>query len=74
MCQRLMESILHGLMGQICLVYIDDIMVMGKTMEEHLENLRAVLMCLHQSGYRLKPSKCHRLQQEVEYLGTELEL
>ena len=74
MCQRLMESILHGLMGQICLVYIDDIMVMGKTMEEHLENLRAVLMRLHQSGYRLKPSKCHLLQQEVEYLGTELEL
>ena len=54
-------------------MYIDDIMVMGKTMEEHLENLRAVLMRLHQSGYRLKHSKCHLLQQEVEYLGTKLE-
>ena len=67
--QRLMENILHGLVGKICLVYIDDILVMGTTLEEHLENLRTVLTRLHQSGLRLKPSKCHLLQQEVEYLG-----
>ena len=55
--QRLMENILHGLVGKICLVYINDILVMGTTLEEHLENLRAVLTHLHQSGPRLKPSK-----------------
>ena len=55
--QRLMENILHGLVGKICLVYINDILVMGTTLEEHLENLRAVLTYLHQSGPRLKPSK-----------------
>lgn len=41
MFQRIMENILQGLPG-VC-VYIDDILVSGKTTEEHLRNLEAVL-------------------------------
>ena len=68
--QRLMESILHGLVGKICLVFIDDIVVMGKTMEEHLENLRAVLTCLHQSGLRLKSRRWSTLGTEYQQLES----
>ena len=35
--QRLMESVLVGLVGECCMVYINDILIMGKTFEEHLE-------------------------------------
>ena len=35
-----MESVLVGLAGECCMVYIDDILIVGKTFEEHLENLR----------------------------------
>ena len=38
--QRLMEVVLDG---KKCLVYIDDILVVGETFEEHLENLSLVL-------------------------------
>ena len=40
--QRLMEKVLHGLVGKICLVYLDDVLVLGRSMEEHLDNLKQV--------------------------------
>ena len=67
--QRLMENVLAGLAHEGCLVYLDDILVIGKTLEEHNENLRKVLDRLREAGLRLKPPKCHFVQLEVEYLG-----
>ena len=45
--QRLMECVLAGLSREKCLVYLDDILVMGATFDEHLANLQAVF---EQSG------------------------
>lgn len=67
--QRLMESILEGLIGKACMVYLDDILVFGQTLDEHLENLVKVFERLKKAGLRLKPKKCHFLQPQVEYLG-----
>ena len=67
--QRLMESVLAGLTRDTCLVYIDDILVLGRTFPEHLQNLRRVFERLREAGLRLKPTKCHLVHQEVEYLG-----
>ena len=39
-------------------VYIDDILVSGKTPEEHLYNLNEVLHCLESAGLHLKKEKC----------------
>lgn len=50
-------------------MYIDDILVVGETFEEHLENLSLVLARLRQAGLRLKPKKCHLVQTKVGYLG-----
>ena len=67
--QRLMENVLAGLVSNRCLLYIDDILVIGRTFQEHLENLRKVFERLHQAGLRLKPTKFHLVQLRVEYLG-----
>ena len=67
--QRLMETVLHGLVGRCCLVYLDDVIVLGKSLEDHLANLQAVWSCLHKAGLRLKPSKCTLFKQEFNYLG-----
>ena len=67
--QRLMETVLRGLARDICCVYLDDILVMGTTFEEHLCNLRCVFDRLRDAGLRLKPSKCYLARKEVEYLG-----
>ena len=42
--QQMMESILHGL-PNVC-VYLDDILVVGTSVETHLQNLETVLRCL----------------------------
>ena len=54
--QRTME----GILGNIpkTLVYIDDILVVGTSEEEHLRTLDAVLTRLEAAGMRLKLSKC----------------
>ena len=67
--QRLMETVLAGLARERCIVYLDDILVIGRTFEEHLRNLREVFERLRQFGLRLKPSKCHLAKRQVTYLG-----
>ena len=41
--QRLMDMVLAGVKWSRCLVYIDDIVVMGKSFHDHLLNLRVVM-------------------------------
>ena len=57
--QRLMETVLAGLVRKICFVYLDDILIIGKTFEDHLENVARVLDQLQEAGLKLKPSKCN---------------
>ena len=64
-----MDLALAGLQWSECLVYLDDVIVLGRTFEEHLRNVRSVLQRLHESGLRLKPSKCSFFQRQVQYLG-----
>ncbi len=66
---RLMEKVLRGLIYKIAVLYIDDILVWGKTQSEATKNLRLVLSRLDQAGLKLKPSKCKLYQQEVKFLG-----
>ncbi|KAK6177716.1 hypothetical protein SNE40_015762 [Patella caerulea] len=67
--ERLMERVLKGLSWQICLVYLDDIIVYSKSFEQHLENLTKVFECLKQANLKLNPKKCHLTKEEVTYLG-----
>ena len=50
----------------------DDILVSGKNSKEHLVNLEKVLKILHDSGLKLKLSKCSFMQLEVFYLGFKI--
>ena len=67
--QRLMDLVLSGLQWGECLVYLDDVIVLGRTFQEHLRNLQLVLQRFRDSGLRLKPSKCYFFQSQVHYLG-----
>ena len=71
--QRLMQKVLGGLNPdegpEFVEVYIDDVLVFSRTMEEHVEHLRQVLERLRKAGLKLKPTKCHFIRQTVEYLG-----
>ena len=69
--QRVMENVLQGLNHTV--VYIDDILVTGKTEEEHLVNLRIVLQHLQDAGLRLHKSKCLFMMPSVTYLGYQVD-
>ena len=67
--QRLMDLVLTGLQWSQCLVYLDDIIVLGRSFQEHIQNLDSVFQRLRESGLKLKPSKCSFFQKSVQYLG-----
>lgn len=67
--QRLMETALSQLQWTSCLIYLDDVVIFGKTFEEHIDRLRKVLSRIRSAGLKLKPSKCHLLKDEVVFLG-----
>ena len=64
-----MSRVLEGLSPHKCLVYLDDILVTGKTFDEHCSNLEEVLNAIQSAGLKLKPSKCFFGRKEVKYLG-----
>ena len=66
---RLMELVLKGFHWKICLIYLDDVIVMGHTFEEELERLEQVFDRLAWAGLKLKPKKCFFFQKRVSYLG-----
>jgi hypothetical protein len=67
--QRLMDVIMTGLHLEICLVYLDDIVVFGSSANEHLQRLEMVFQRLLQAGLKLKPEKCKFFQRSVSFLG-----
>ena len=64
--QRLMDVILAGLQ---CLIYLDDVIVVGRCFDEHLENLRHVFDRFREADLKLKPAKCVCCCKEVSFLG-----
>ncbi|CAG2255790.1 Retrovirus-related Pol polyprotein from transposon 17.6,Retrovirus-related Pol polyprotein from transposon 297 [Mytilus edulis] len=67
--ERLMETVLAGLQWEVCLVYLDDIIVFGKTLDDMLVNLRTVFDRLKSAGLKLKAKKCNLCVTMVRYLG-----
>ena len=67
--QRLMESCFGELHLNWCIIYLDDIIVFSRTLEEHLHRLKAVISKLRAAGLKLKPTKCDLFQQQISYLG-----
>lgn len=67
--QRAIDDILRIHIGKICYVYIDDVIVFGKSLEEHLKNLSIILKTLNEAGLKIQMDKSEFLHSEVEFLG-----
>jgi len=66
---RIMELVMSGLTYDVCLVYLDDILIFSKTFDEHLDRLATVFDRLDRYVLKLKPSKCSLFQRKVSFLG-----
>lgn len=55
---KLMEKVLYGLNWKICMAYLDDIVVIGNSFEDHVANLSNVFGRINSSNLKLNPKKC----------------
>lgn len=62
--ERLMETVLAGLQWDICLVYLDDIIVIGHSFENMLDNNLGKVF----DRLKLKAKKYNRFATKVKYL------
>ena len=67
--QRYICQALSGLLDQACMAYLDDILVYGRTFDEHLVHLQKVFRRLRAKGIKLRVDKCFFAMREVRYLG-----
>lgn len=67
--QRMMEVVLSGLSFEMCLCYLDDVIIYSTSFDQHCERLRTVLSRFRQHNLRVKLSKCTFAAKQVRYLG-----
>lgn len=67
--QRVMDNVLKDLQNQICLVYLDDIIVFSVSLQEHMLNLEKVFKKLRESNFKIQLDKSEFLKLETEFLG-----
>ena len=70
--QRTVNKVLSGLIGKICWVYIDDIVVFSKTPEEHALHLSIIFDRLTAANLKLKRKKCFFGLNQIDLLGYTL--
>ncbi|KAJ1523136.1 hypothetical protein ONE63_001029 [Megalurothrips usitatus] len=63
---RLMDKLMPKDLSR---VYLDDIVVPGKTFQEALTALRPVLLAIRSANFLLNPEKCNLFSRVLEYLG-----
>jgi hypothetical protein len=67
--QREMNSMFRDMINKSLLIYLDDILVMSDTADQHLQHLEAVLLRLREHKYRAKLSKCEFFRAQLKFLG-----
>ena len=67
--QRLMEKVLDGMVFDMVVVYLDDVVIFSRSIKEHMEHLKQVFDRFRQHNLKLKPRKCELCRTKVKYLG-----
>ena len=67
--QTLMNSVFQNELDHFVLVYLDDIMIFSKTLEEHRLHVRHVLEKLRKHKLYINKEKCTFFKQKIAWLG-----
>ena len=68
---RVTKSLLKDISGVV--VYLENILITGKSQTEHLEYFGEVLKRLRETGLRLQQDKCQFMEDSVVYLGHRID-
>ncbi len=66
--EHLIKTVLCGSIGKICLVYLDDVVIFGSTVDELLQRLCIVFEKPRGVGLKLSPQEWQLVWEEVRYL------
>ena len=70
--QRLMEQLFQNICpgtSKFFQIYLDDIIIVSKSFQEHIEHLTKVFERIQSAGMKLSPNKCHLFREQVRYVG-----
>ena len=67
--QCLMDRILMKYLHKVCFVFMDDILIFSKSLQEHLQHLELIFEELKQYGLKIQLDKSEFLRKEVPFLG-----
>ena len=62
-----MNTLLDGL--DFAIAYLDDIIIISKSKEQHREHVRRVFSRIQEFGFKVKEEKCEFFLEEIKYLG-----
>ncbi len=65
-----MNHVFFDLLDKGVLVYLDDVLIYSKTIQEHKRLLREVFDILKKNKLYVKESKCALFLESVEFLGV----
>jgi hypothetical protein len=65
----MMNDTLCDFLHKFVTVYLYDVCIFSRTLEEHLEHLSLALQRFKEEGFKLRLKKCFFGLQEMEYLG-----
>ena len=67
--QRLMGHVPQGLEYRFALIYINDVTIFSKSIDEHLTHLEEVFSRLSDANMKLNPEKCSFVKERIKYLA-----
>lgn len=67
--QAFVNDVLRDMLNHSVFVYLDDILIFSKSMEEHVHHVRAVLQRLLENSLFVKAEKCEFHASSVTFLG-----
>ena len=72
--QQRVTTALWPLIGKICHMYIDNVVIWLKTIADHTQHLQMVLEVLCATSLYLNPKKCQFYQTELDFLGHHISM
>jgi hypothetical protein len=67
---KLLDTILAQLDYDVCLAYVDDLIIWSETEKEHLDKIEKLFAVLANENLKLQPKKCSFMFDELKILGV----
>ena len=64
-----MNDVFRDQLRDFFVVFLDDILICSRTLQDHVQHVRFVLQKFHDNSFYAKHSKCDFFQKSIVYLG-----